>query len=511
MAASTRFKRDDSVLWFNPRDHVGGASYQQRRYLLWPTWVYRVIAPSSENRRLNILQKAVLGLCNAGIFEVRRVADSLDIHPNLAKEIILELQQDGLVGSRGLPTDKGRETLQNETVNRGESMTVGHIFQDPTTGKLWPRFVQELNYAELHYEDEYPRLVLGKKGKPFYKWTYQYLPQGLSEFFTQPNSRQIIDAVRQHKRAKRYGVEWIVADDDYTSYADKELEGRLQQVSLVDDYPQAMFLATYLYLDETDGDWYVCDPFGFGPSLFLRRVVDKQIKEATASGLRDQIQALLRRGLDTNLEDIAQWHQLLAQQAEIKVDEHAPNARQIGIYQDLLAMETAYQEIETHQDNFSNMKADAVINTTRKILEALFANMLAEYPSTQPSQIWKQIPSNHPAETYNEIISQVGFKVPIPRNLSAVKKMKLKGVIEYSNAWNLRPLIISCLLIANESSNHPLREVASRQPDFLEILEELIDAGGKASHHNKDNEIWNFKKIKTLRGKIYNIINLFKF
>jgi hypothetical protein len=136
--AAFAFKRDDSVLLFNLRDHVGGAPYQQRRYVLWPVWVYRVIAPSSENQRLNILQKAVLGLCNAGIFEVRRVADSLDIHPNLAKEIILELQQEGLVNSGGLPTDKGRETLQDEIINSSKSMTVGHIFQDPTTGELWP-------------------------------------------------------------------------------------------------------------------------------------------------------------------------------------------------------------------------------------------------------------------------------------------------------------------------------------------------------------------------------------
>jgi hypothetical protein len=371
--------------------------------------------------------------------------------------------------------------------------------------------VQDLNYAELQYEDEHPRLVLGKTGKPFYQWTYQYLPQGLSEFFTQPNSRQIIDAVHQHKRAKRYGVEWEHDDDDFTSYADKELADRVQNASLVDECPQPMFLATYLYLDESDGNWYACDPFGFGPSLFLRQVVDKQIKETTASGLRDQIQALLKRGLDTNLEDITQWHKLLAQQAELQVNENAPYARKIGIYQAVLAMETAYQDVQAHKNKPPATKLETVLSAMRKSLEALFANVLNKHPSAQPTQVWKQIPKKQNNDTYNAIAAQVGFKVPIPNSLATVQQNKLRSVIEYSNTWNLRPLIVGCLLIANELTEHPFRKIALQQPNLLDILEELIDAGGKASHYGDDNVAWSLDEISKLRGRLYGIVNLFAF
>lgn len=509
MAASTLFKRDDSVLLFNPRDHVGGAPYAQRRYLLWPVWVYRVVAPTDENRRLNVLQKAVLGLCNAGIFEARRVAESLDIHLNLAKEIILELQQDELVDSRGLPTAEGLATLQDETIKGSDAVTVGYVFQDPFSGELWPRFVQEPRYAELRYEDEHPRLVLGKTGKPFYQWAYQYMPHGISAPSSQPAPKHIIDAVRQHKRAKRYGVEWMSAEDEYESYADKELQGRLERVSLVDTSPQPMFLATYLYLDKADVDWYVCDPFGFGPSFFLRRNVDGRIKGQAAQGLREQLQSLLKKGLDSSLEDIDQWHKLLTQQAELYVDENAPYARNSNAYQALLAMETAYHEAKSHQRNCPTTKLEMVLGGMRKTLEALFAELLKKYPSSQPDQVWKQIPKKQPEDTYNAIASQLGFNTPIPKNLGSVQQNKLKSVIEYSNTWNLRPLIAGCLLIAHELPTHPLRRMASRQPDLLDILEKLIDAGGQASHHGEDKLSWSLSEIAVLHKSLYSVVNLF--
>ncbi|MCP4696903.1 MAG: hypothetical protein GY862_08655, partial [Gammaproteobacteria bacterium] len=345
MAAYTPFKRDDPVLFFKLRAHVRDAPREQRRYLLWPVWTYRVVAPTAEQRRLNILQKAVLGLCNAGVFEIKRVAERLDIHAALAKEIILTLQQDGLANSRGLPTDAGMKTLIDETIKISDSVSVGHVFQDPWTGELWPRFVQDLNYAELRYEDsDHPRLVLGSTGKPRYQWAYQYAPRGDTP--TRPQPKQIIDAVRQHKRAKRHSVEWEYDEDNYVSYADKELQDRLERVSIVDDAPQRMFLATYLYLDEAEADWYVCDPFGFGPSLFLRRRIDEQIKEPWAGGLREQVQGILKNSLHGSLEDIEQWHEKLRYQATLQVRHKVPYLNDKAIFKALLDVEFACQKIK---------------------------------------------------------------------------------------------------------------------------------------------------------------------
>jgi hypothetical protein len=46
---------------------------------------------------------------------------------------------------------------------------------------------------------------------------------------------------------------------------------------------------------------------------------------------------------------------------------------------------------------------------------------------------------------------------------------------------------------------------------LLDILEELIEAGGKASHHGDDNAAWSLDEISKLRGRLYGIVNLFAF
>lgn len=62
MASS--FRRDDPILHFGPRLSAE-LRWSQRRYLLWPALMYRVVAPEVRERKLNVIQKAVLGMCRA--------------------------------------------------------------------------------------------------------------------------------------------------------------------------------------------------------------------------------------------------------------------------------------------------------------------------------------------------------------------------------------------------------------------------------------------------------------
>ncbi len=52
------FQLDSSVLYFGPR-LPSGVRYSQRKFLLWPALMYRVVAPEVRPRLVNILQKAV--------------------------------------------------------------------------------------------------------------------------------------------------------------------------------------------------------------------------------------------------------------------------------------------------------------------------------------------------------------------------------------------------------------------------------------------------------------------
>ena len=62
MASFNEFRPESTpILYYAPKPHVdtrpGG-----RRYILLPVYAYKVLAPRPTERRLNIFQKAVLGL-----------------------------------------------------------------------------------------------------------------------------------------------------------------------------------------------------------------------------------------------------------------------------------------------------------------------------------------------------------------------------------------------------------------------------------------------------------------
>ena len=62
---ASEFSPSTEVLYFRPRAHARWRP--PRKYLLWPAWVYRVVAPMPRPRRLNVLEKAMIGLARAGI------------------------------------------------------------------------------------------------------------------------------------------------------------------------------------------------------------------------------------------------------------------------------------------------------------------------------------------------------------------------------------------------------------------------------------------------------------
>ena len=131
--AST-FRRDASVLHFGPR-LPKGMRWSQRRFVLWPALMYRVVAPEVRERQVNVIQKAVLGMCRAGTTSAQRIGDRLRIHSDLAALVYVELQERGLLDREGLPTQKGRDLFEEETLESHKLVT-GHVFQDPWSGDL---------------------------------------------------------------------------------------------------------------------------------------------------------------------------------------------------------------------------------------------------------------------------------------------------------------------------------------------------------------------------------------
>jgi hypothetical protein len=102
-------------------------------YILWPAWAYRVVAPCVRDRQLNMFQRAVLGLCRAGLHEVEAIGKKLAIHEDLAAFVLVELTDLGYIDNYGCTTEQGLQVLTEDAIE-AHDMVAGYVFQDPWNG-----------------------------------------------------------------------------------------------------------------------------------------------------------------------------------------------------------------------------------------------------------------------------------------------------------------------------------------------------------------------------------------
>lgn len=476
------FRREAPVLHFGPR-LPKNMRWSERRFVLWPALMYRVVAPEVRDRQLNVLQKAVLGMCRAGVTTVDRIGARLHIHPDLAELVALELHRRGLLGTNGLPTTKGHELFEEETLEASRMVT-GHVFQDPWTGDLWPRFVEKLDYVELQQNPNtgFPDLVLGSKGKPRRERAFMVLPGDLA-LLPAPSASEIVRATRRHRSALRRSASYEIADDDDTFAHAGSVA--LERVSLVDDQPTPVFVTSFMYLPEAGdlgGEWHACDPFGLGVSPVLRRALEREMRSSNA--LRAVLEGMIGQSLDQQIEAQQRLAGEVRAMAINNVEKALSlSARDLPQYEDLVALEYAHVEAELLGDSCPDHKLRALVGDARRALEATFSAIFERHP---PRLVWRRVyTERRPVEdeaycqsVYEASAKAVGFHVPLPEALARVKPNHVKAACYPDGNWRLRGAIIAAVLAARDDRAHPLRRAAAKEPRLLELLDGVAKAGG---------------------------------
>ena len=477
------FQLDSPVLHFGPR-MPAGVRYSQRKFLLWPALMYRVVAPEVRPRQINILQKAVLGMCRAGVTSSVRVGEKLRIHPDLAELIMKELLQRALIKSDGLPTAAGNEVFEDEALDMRPPVT-GHVFQDPWSGEIWPRFVQRLDYVELDRRDNgFPDLILGTKGKPRRERAFMCRPVD-DAVPPSPDVRQILRATHRHKSALRNSESFEVPEDDEQISLD--VGTALQRISLVDDVPTPVFLTTFIYLAENEntGEWHACDPFGLGESPVLRRAVDREV--VSFPRLREAVESLIGSSLDAQAEKQRGWTAELRALATSNLERKLTvNARDLLSFEVLLQLEIAFLDAEFLGESCPVSRLKAVLGTARETLESFFKAIAVDFP---PGGVWRRVYAKdkphqdkvYVSEVYRSCAGALGFKTPLPEAISRTPPNHLKAACLGSN-WRLRAAIVASMMAAENEASHPLARAALRHPSLIETIDSVASMAGGAGH-----------------------------
>jgi hypothetical protein len=505
------FTQNTPILYYDPKSQK---KWRDRRFFVYPAWMYRVVAPRTSHNKLNILEKAVLGLSNAGVQSAEQIGSHLEIHQDLAALILSELSDRNLINNYGILTQDGKKLLENETFTTEESMA-GYIFQDVWTNELMPRFINTEERADTRLNSSgFPELNLGSVGQP--KYQTLLMPTVRDPSPQTPNSKDILKAVRSHSKAiGKLASNTSDLDDD--DIPDESLHNpqmlSLKRISFIEEDPTPVWLATFLYLPDGDPDWLVCDPFGLGDSPWLRKAINKQFEQDNFRELQKRIS-----GMSESREDQGTLSELMEKSlsdAKHRVEVKLTMAirRYDDIYNSLVRMESDRAQIKVlDATKQQEPLIESCLIQCQKVGEQIFNHIRPKY---LPNQEWKQLSINDKygnRKFINDLARWIGFAVPLPATLTDVKQGKVRNAAEYGSQ-SIRPLILAALLATRIFADHPLHNLAQIYPGILSRLDQLAtlrDASSHASSRASPNLTPDQcdRCIETIYHLVSNILNL---
>lgn len=464
-----------------------GAERGRLRYVLYPAYAYRIIAPRTVSRELNILQRAVLGLCRAGVVRATEIGGLLKIHEDLAARVLQALQGARLLDHGGAPTPRGVMALGTNVAEGAEQPIAGYVFQDPWTRQVWPRFVERLVYADTVLRpDGFADLLLGTSGDPRQEQTYTVWPREQLPA-SPPSATEILEVVRRHGRlAEAEGDRHEAGDQEAgeTRLADAP---RLELLTHVEPEPRALYLAMRVFAPEVPIDgalWEAADPFGGGRSRVARDALAR--RRQVDPGLDVLLNGLLASARPDAPAELGDLLARLEEAATQQVEQRLSTAlRGTPLFAHAIAMERARLEAVEAGERCPPDKLDDVLLKVQKVVEQMLGDLQLRHPA---ASYWRLLHESNRAEnarTLDALARNIGFAEPLPPSLTGVRQGKVRQAAE-RNSGSLRPRLIAAMLAAGYKLMHPLRSAAAVRPRLLHELDALAllrDGSGHAERN----------------------------
>ena len=483
------FGSETPVLDYSPRHHADPGGRNDRVWVLWPAWAFRVIAPQFRHRPFNALQKAVLGVLRASRRTATELGEQLGIRRELAAFVVMELKDRDQVDDDWAVTRRGIELLDEER-EESANLAPGWVFKDPWDDHLWPFVAPSLEYARTG-RDERNRVVLelGTTGKPWRQRVWMQFPPEGQHPATPPDAWQILRAARRHRRIERRWQEVDVPSDEDDDETGSVAGLDLHRVASIEPMPEPVFLVSYLYVprDGNDTDWHACEFFGRGSDPALRRIVVRVAEEN--EGLAHRLDRLL--GLTS--------HDSFA---ELRRTEKERDRRARRLMERTLTIDIARREeladalaeamagwIELHdlEDAAGRRRCRNLLTSCRNALERLFVEVRKEWPLAGMASRLRPNDREMNEAVLQAAADDLGL-TELPDALRRVKHGQIRAVSDYDDAWRLRPLVMATLLRARTEPEHPLRSAGRKAPDLLGRIERVADLAGKATHDDGREE-----------------------
>lgn len=156
-------KLDHDVLWMGSKERMNNPS--SNHAILWPAYEFTVMSYKSEvsgGLQLNPFEKAIFGLAQIGVVEIKNQAKHLHLHESFVAHVHTDLVNKQILDGNGRVSNRAPKVEMNET------QFAYRIYQDPWTGNLWPQMgsMEDRKTMVIQTEQGKVTLVVGTSGDP---------------------------------------------------------------------------------------------------------------------------------------------------------------------------------------------------------------------------------------------------------------------------------------------------------------------------------------------------------
>ncbi|HEX8829560.1 MAG TPA: hypothetical protein VF705_00250, partial [Longimicrobium sp.] len=447
--------------------HPGARAHvrpREHRYVLHPVWVYRVFARPRVSEPLNPLQRAVLGLCAAGVRQVDQIGARLGLHPQLVGFIALQLDDRGLLGRGSMePSPRGHQALAGALM-ASETALLAELFQDAWTGELLACSLDRPASAEVtRAKGRVFRLEVGTRGKPVSVRALALPPSGVP-VPAAPEPGAILPLLR-------------------AVCATGALEGGhagtrvdFSHVSLV-EAPRQALVTTLVYTPHKAAEgagWFVADPFRPGVDRRLRKFLEARL-EADAE-LAEWLRPVVE-GAPDPLDSAGGDGDGLAQ-ARARV--WARVGEVLNGREDLLDALAAFEAAHARETREDARRLTTGITELRehgaRVLAEILATLADDWRTDALADTLPERDREHRDSLVDAAARAIGAAEP-PRALLNVPPAELRAACD-AGEGGLPALLLAAVLAAQRMPDHPLRGALARDPLLLAtLLSQAADAG----------------------------------
>ncbi|MEU6035972.1 hypothetical protein ABZ801_11230 [Actinomadura sp. NPDC047616] len=463
----------------------------------FPAWAHRVTAPVMPRRRLDLFERVVLGLCQAGIREPASIAERIRLHPRLCSHIMDQAVDQGLLDRDGELTHEGRRALRTGTLAEEVTWSVCHVFQAPGSGELWPRTAEQLTNAHVIGRDAATvRLQFGTRGRPDTAEALVLRPPGDEEAAgpLRPGAAQIIEVARLDRVARR--VHQVREFERREKLASAALPDEMSEPAgdprLAPDGTEGPELSRVAFVDEPEpvlvvgfaeaapGGALRChDPFGAGTNAMFQELMEASAR--ADAELADRI----RRVTTRETEQVAHRYREAKRDARAGIEAALVAEFGAGIRDDPGVLDLISEiDLDTMEGEGPGA-LERVAQNSYRLYEILFRKLVDAYPP--PTE--RLTGARRTAEYNRAVIEESAHRIGL-RSVPALFHTDLVGAAARLNRPDANLYVKDaaplCLLAAHDNADHPLRRLAARRPDLLSALATLGGLRNRAAHAGRD-------------------------